>query len=47
MVDMINESYAGVLAANTVKDSRTTIFLKWSFTIAISILVALLTVWLI
>ena len=46
MVDMINDSHASALAVSTTRDSRKTIFLKWGFTIIVSLLVTLLTAWL-
>lgn len=46
MVDMINDSHASALAISTTKDSRKTTFLKWGFTIIVSLLVTLLTAWL-
>jgi hypothetical protein len=46
MVDMINDSHASALAVSTIRDSRKTTFLKWGFTIIVSLLVTLLTAWL-
>lgn len=47
MVGMINDSHASALAGSTTRDSRKTTFLKWGFTIIVSLLVTLLTAWLI
>jgi hypothetical protein len=46
MVNMINDSHASALAVSTTRDSRKTTFLKWGFTIIVSLLVTLLTAWL-